>query len=395
LSGLGQFRGRIAALGGVIVILLGAGSWVALTHASAQSTANGHPASAHAAATKAAAQAKPVPPLRIVSVTPHQRVRFASGTAPLRVQFSTALAADSPLPYVRPNIAGNWERVGTDAVKFVPAQGFSQLTHVRVHIPGGPSGVRSADGKVLTKSKTVLFRTGGYSSARLAELLAQLNYLPVTWAPDAGQTAPAIGDATGQLAAAYTAPTGSYTWKGGYPSRLRDFWEHGSPTGLIVHGAVMAFESDHGLAMDGVAGSQVWTALLAAAAKDQANRHGYSYALASQHSPETLTVWHNGHVVMRTAANTGIPAAPTTVGTASVYLRYQNQIMRGTNPDGSKYADPVAWVAYFRAGEAVHYFPRGAYGYQQSLGCVELPWTQAKQVWPYLTFGTLVTVTGA
>ena len=68
--------------------------------------------------------------------------------------------------------------------------------------------------------------------------------------------------------------------------------------------------------------------------------------------------------------------------------------MKGTNPDGTKYADPVTWVAYFRAGEAVHYFPRGSYGYQQSLGCVELPLDQtAKYIWPYLTYGTLVTVT--
>jgi lipoprotein-anchoring transpeptidase ErfK/SrfK len=68
--------------------------------------------------------------------------------------------------------------------------------------------------------------------------------------------------------------------------------------------------------------------------------------------------------------------------------------MRGTNPDGSTYADPVSWVSYFSAGEAVHYFPRGSYGFPQSLGCVELPYTQAEQVWPYMTYGTLVTVTG-
>jgi hypothetical protein len=52
-------------------------------------------------------------------------------------------------------------------------------------------------------------------------------------------------------------------------------------------------------------------------------------------------------------------------------------------------------VAYFRAGEAVHYFPRGAYGYQQSLGCVELPLAQSAYIWPYMTYGTLVTVTPA
>ena len=42
----------------------------------------------------------------------------------------------------------------------------------------------------------------------------------------------------------------------------------------------------------------------------------------------------------------------------------------------------------------MHYFPRDSYGYPQSLGCVELPYAQAKHVWPYLTYGSLVTVAG-
>ena len=73
---------------------------------------------------------------------------------------------------------------------------------------------------------------------------------------------------------------------------------------------------------------------------------------------------------------------------------YYFQIMQGTNPDGSKYADPVYYVSYFDGGDAVHYFPRYSYGWYQSLGCVELPWDAAKQAWPYLTYGSLVTVTG-
>ena len=31
------------------------------------------------------------------------------------------------------------------------------------------------------------------------------------------------------------------------------------------------------------------------------------------------------------------------------------------------------WISYFNGGDAVHYFDRAAYGYEQSLGCVELP----------------------
>ena len=112
----------------------------------------------------------------------------------------------------------------------------------------------------------------------------------------------------------------------------------------------------------------------------------------SEGSPETITVWHNGRRVLRTLVNTGIPGRPTVTGTFPVYLRYYFQIMKGTNPDGSKYADPVSFVSYFNGSDAVHYYPRGSYGWPQSLGCVELPYTQAQQAWPFLTYGTLVTV---
>jgi hypothetical protein len=154
----------------------------------------------------------------------------------------------------------------------------------------------------------------------------------------------------------------------------------------------MAFESDHLMTMDGIAGTAVWHALFKAVAAGQDNAHGYTYARATKDSPETLTIWHDGHRVFRSLSNTGIPVAPTADGTAPVYLRYRNQIMKGTNPDGTKYADPVQFVAYFRAGEAVHYFPRFSYGFPQSLGCVELPLAAAAKAWPYLTYGSLVTV---
>jgi peptidoglycan hydrolase-like protein with peptidoglycan-binding domain len=259
-----------------------------------------------------------------------------------------------------------------------------------VVVPAGSAGVRSTDGGLLATRTVDRFWTGGYSTMRAEQLLSQLGYLPLTWS---GASVPAT-DANAQLSAAYDPPAGSFSWQSGYPSQLVGMWVPGQGNEVLT-GAVMAFESDHGLAMDGVAGPEVWRDLLSAVAKGQDNSHGYTYALASQVQPETLTVWHNGKVILHTLANTGIPAAPTTVGTAAVYLKYSFQIMKGKNPDGTKYADPVSWVSYFRSGEAVHYFPRGSYGYQQSLGCVELPYAQAKFIWPYMTYGTLVTVTPA
>ena len=65
-------------------------------------------------------------------------------------------------------------------------------------------------------------------------------------------------------------------------------------------GAIRAFESVSGMTMDGIAGNTVWSHLFTAVATDKTNPDGYTYALASQHYPETLTVWHNGRVVLKT-----------------------------------------------------------------------------------------------
>ncbi len=393
LSSLTHLRGRITALGGVIVLLLVAGVWFALTHASAEEGTKataGHGAQP-TASTSPSTQA-PLGPLRLVSVTPSSQATGVNGAADIKVQFSAPLAAGSPLPTIKPSLPGSWQGAGTSSLVYVPTAAFRQYTHVTVSIPGGPLGVRSASGGLLVRTKVIRFKTGGFRPARLGQLLAQLGYLPLTWTAAPGTTAPAATDSFAQLSAAFAPPQGSYTWQPGYPSQLRAFWQGGAASSMIIKGAVMAFEFDHGIPMDGVAGPQVWKSLLKAVAANKRNANGYTYAIAREANPETLTIWHNGRKVLHVLANTGIPVAPTTLGTDPVYLRYRNQIMKGTNPDGSKYADPVQFVAYFRGGEAVHYFPRGSYGFPQSLGCVELNLNDAARAWPYLTYGSLVTV---
>jgi hypothetical protein len=347
---------------------------------------------------KAQAQ-QPTTPLQIVSITPAANSKSVNGGDPITVVFNQQLATNSPMPTLSPHIAGSWQAVGDDAV-FTPTAGFAADTKVTLKIPGGASGVQAAGtaqssvpgAGLLASSAKDTFTTGSYSTLRLQELLSQLGYLPLNWA--ATGTNPAADDASGQLKAAYDAPTGTFTWASGYPAILRTFWLKGKGN-LITEGAIRSFEWQQGLTMDGVAGPNVWRHLLLAISSDTANEHGYTYALASKNSPETLTIWHNGREVLQTLANTGIPAAPTSDGTYPVYLRYYYQVMKGLNPDGTKYADPVYYVSYFSAGEAVHYFPRASYGYPQSLGCVELPWDAAAKAWPYLTFGSLVTVQAA
>ncbi len=202
------------------------------------------------------------------------------------------------------------------------------------------------------------------------EVLADLGYSPLSWSPQ------------------------GFQWRWAPPPTLRALWSPGQD-GPIATGAIMSFEAVAGLPTDGTISAQEIDALQGAAndpSGPDANPNGFSYAVANESDPESLTVWHDGVVVETTPANTGGAGTPTAQGTFPVYLRLRNQVMRGTDPDGTPYADPVQFVAYFNGGDALHYMPRTSYGDPQSLGCVELPLTAASIVWPYMTLGSLVTV---
>jgi peptidoglycan hydrolase-like protein with peptidoglycan-binding domain len=358
--------------------------------------------------TKSSHSAPPAGPLRLLSVSPAGGTRDANGGGPITLTFSSALSSSTPLPALSPRIAGSWKVTGATAT-FTPSSGYLPQTKVTLTIPASVTGAAASAG-TLKKSSSLTFTTGAYSMLGLQQILTRLGYLPLTWTPAVTQpdgsipaNAPAAAGsgtasaATGlneAVSTAYAPAAGTFTFKPGYPSQLTSQWKAGT-NNMLVTGAIRAFQSVQNLTMDGVAGPDVWAHLLAAAAKDQVNPNGYTYALATQNSPhETLKVWHEGKLILNTPANTGIPAANTSDGTFPVYERLQSQIMKGSNPDGSKYADQVYWIAYFNGGDAVHYFDRPGYGYYQSLGCVELPWKQAKFIWSYLTYGTLVTVDG-
>ena len=358
-------------------------------------------------------QAAPAPPgpLTLLSVSPADGTRHANGGAPIAVTFSSALSAGTPVPTLSPKIAGSWQVSGATAT-FTPSYGYAPGTTVTLKIPGGTAGMAgaAASAGTLGTSSRVTFTTGGYSTLRLQQVLAQLGYLPLTWAQADGASdgvipanAPAAAGSGAsattaglneQVADAYQPPAGTFNFQPGYPTELTRQWKAGQDNILDV-GAIRAFQYDHGLIMDGTPGPQFWGSLLSAAAADKVNPNGYTYALASQNSPhESLKVWHNGKLILNTLANTGVAGASTVDGTFPVYERLPFQIMKGTNLDGTKYADPVQWISYFNGGDAVHYFERPGYGYYQSLGCVELPLNPAKFIYPYLTYGTLVTVTG-
>ncbi|HUB40963.1 MAG TPA: L,D-transpeptidase family protein [Streptosporangiaceae bacterium] len=338
-------------------------------------------------------------PMHVRWMAPDNLSTGVNGASPITISFSDPVAANSPRPTLQPSVAGRWSSQGSLLV-FTPYLPFSPSSQVTINIPGGRSGVRSASGALLAASQTDHFRTGSYSQEGLAELLTQQGYLPMTFTPVSTglgrvQSPRSSPDPASQTPAgeAYSPLAGSFTFDSGYPSSLQSQWNPDSAN-VLLRGAVMAFQSEHNMTVNGDLTSKFWNALFLAQQRGEQNKNGYTYAVADQHDPETLTIYHNGHFVMRSLTNTGIPVSPTVNGTFPVYARYRFQIMSGTNPGGSHYADPVSFVSYFNGGDAVHYFPRGGYGYQQSLGCVELPYNAAEQAYPYLTYGSLVTVMG-
>jgi hypothetical protein len=138
----------------------------------------------------------------------------------------------------------------------------------------------------------------------------------------------------------------------------------------------------------------VWRALMAAAISGHGSTFGYTWVNVDQ-ATQRLMLWHSGKtVIAATPVNTGISSAPTATGTYPVYEHLPVTTMSGTNPDGSHYSDPgIPDVSYFNGGDALHGFLRSQYGSPQSLGCVEMPFSVAAEVYPYTPIGTLVHVT--
>jgi L,D-transpeptidase catalytic domain len=214
----------------------------------------------------------------------------------------------------------------------------------------------------------------------------------VNWQPASGTVA---RTPSAQAQAAVTPPAGSFNWR--YPNtphQLQAMWSPGQAN-VITRGAVMKFENNHLMTADGVAGPAVWHTLLAEAIAGTHVNSGYTYVYVHREVPEKLTLWHDGHTVLESPANTGISGAETALGTYPVFEHIPEGTMSGTNPDGSHYNDPgIKWISYFNGGDALHNFNRSSFGTPQSLGCVELPLAASAEIWPYTPIGTLVTIEG-
>lgn len=330
--------------------------------------------------TKATAVATPAPGTRI---TPDTRITLTFSKPVQKV-------LGRNLPPVTPHKAGAWHEINSHTIQFVPqGYGYGLGADVRVSLP---EGINLVGGQARGSDPIGQWTVPDGSTLALQQLLAGLGYLPVKFDPSSGSTDVASTPAA-EEAAIVNPPPGTFSWRyPDTPALLKSLWAPTSYTEL-TKGAVMAFEAAQGLPTDGVAGPDVWKALIHAAVQAKTSTFGYTFVMVSETLPENIQVWHNGRIVVHGAANTGISAAPTATGTFAVYEHIPVGTMSGKNPDGSTYHDPgIPWISYFNGGDALHGFIRASYGFPQSLGCVEMPFSEAGQVYPYTPIGTIVNV---
>ncbi len=310
-------------------------------------------------------------------------------TAALKVTFSTPLSqASLSRWHLSPNVAGYWHEVNDKTYEFVPSGiGFTPATIVTLTLPGGSAGPTAQDGSYLASTTTLTYQIPSGMTETMQEWLAELGYLPLTFTPSTSTQGSLSNWDT-----AYDPVSGTFAWKyARVPVSLENLW---SPTywSVITQGAVYSFEHQHGLTLTPTPGATFWSALRQAVQDHDVEHTPYAYVYVSETLPERLWLYVGGKVVLTTLANTGIPQTPTSIGTFPVQIRTTFQIMRGKNPDGTPYADPVHWINYFHGSEAVHGFLRAHYGFPQSLGCVEVPIPIAQKIYPHLYIGALVTV---
>lgn len=385
-------RTQLVVAGVGVVVLAAAAALAVGLLVPRSSTAANHGRSSDSGATSSTGSDGSTPassPLKVVSVQLAHGSSGLPGGGRISVKFSAAISAGTPRPLLSPATPGTWRRSGV-TLAFTPATPYLPLTKVTLVIPGGHEGMVAADGAHLVHGFTESFQVENGSWLRLNQLLSLLQYSPLAWT----SSAPALpsGDTPAQREALYRPPAGQFAWRlHGWPSQLTSLWNPDGD-GVMTRGLLMSFQADHGLLPNGSVDQELWRTLLQALDAGTHNTGGYNYALGNKAQPESLTVWHNGAVVEHVEANTGIAASPTPDGNFPVYTRLRNQVMKGTNPDGSKYADPVQYVAYFYHSDAVHYLARANYGIPQSLGCIELSLSDAAKVWPYLAYGTIVSV---
>jgi lipoprotein-anchoring transpeptidase ErfK/SrfK len=326
-------------------------------------------------------------PLSLRATSPASGASAAASNGDISLTFSSPVVLGAARPTLNPAVAGTWTQASPTTLRDDLAAPLIPSSTETVSVPGGSAGIRAKNGAALPSGVSFTFTVADGDTLRLQELLAELDYIPLTFT--ASGSAPAPRDAA-------MPQLGTFAWRWtSLPANLTSLWAQGVPN-VISKAAVETFENQNGLTVDGLAGPRVWSTLLADVAANKVDASPYTYVLVSKVLPENLTLYNNGAPqYTNIPVNTGAPGADTADGTYPVFEHVTSSVMKGTNPDGTTYDDPdVPWASFFNGGDALHGFVRAQYGFPQSNGCVEMTVANAGTLWPLTPIGTLVTVVG-
>ena len=294
------------------------------------------------------------------------------------------------LPKLSPDVPGHWKRSNDHTLVFTPSGTGPALGSTVKLTLAHTVAATDPMGRGAKTTRELNWTIPQASPLRLIQLLADGGYLPVEFeGPRVERTARA------EATAATDPPGGDFEWRyGNTPKELKDQWrpesrQRGRPRradDVPERARSHRRRPPRAGRLEGGCSPTRWT--------EKRTDAGYNYVYVHRDSrPQKLTLWHNGKTIFTSPGNTGVPAAPTELGTFPVFEHLAETTMSGENPDGSHYTDPgIKWVSYFNGGDALHAFDRASFGTPQSVGCVELPLASAAKIWPYTPIGTLVTI---
>ena len=375
---------------GALVYVTGSSSGPAHPSTSATADRTGHAASSGSpgrAGSGSDAGAAEMTGFYLKSSVPDTGAHGVSSNTTISLTFSQPLDLKKATPLLSPKIGGRWVQSSPTTLAYHLDSPFVPATEETVTLPGGSAGLRAANGTQFWGRSSITFDIASGDLLRVQELLAGLDYLPLTYTQSGPP--PALGDL------ALDQP-GAFAWRWpDQPAQLMSLWTQGS-TNEITKAAIEAFENDNNLGVDGEAGPAVWTALINDTINHKTDPVPYVYVVVNKVVPQNLTLYENGAAkYVGIPVNSGAPGADTTDGSFAVFEHVRYSDMKGTNVDGSTYNDPnVPYASYFNGGDALHGFIRSSYGTPQSNGCVEMSYADAALVWPLTPIGTLVTVEG-
>jgi lipoprotein-anchoring transpeptidase ErfK/SrfK len=378
-------RAWLLGLGAIVLVIVAA----AVAYGLGRSSSGGHNGSGGGGGGGATGTTIPkvAAVLSVRATSPASGTQTAASNGDISITFSSPVSLGSVTPTLTPAVAGTWVQPSPTTIRYDLAAPLIPSSSEVVSVPGGSTGIKDKDGGTLPAGTSFTFTVADGDTLRLQELLAELDYLPLSFTAFGGASAPS-STAMPQF--------GSFAWRWpNLPATLTSLWTQGEQN-VITKAAVMTFENQNGLTVDGLAGPVVWTTLLADVAANKVDTAPYVYVLVSKVLPENLTLYNDGAAqYTNIPVNTGAPGADTTDGTYPVFEHVTSSVMKGTNPDGTTYDDPdVPWASYFNGGDALHGFVRAQYGFPQSNGCVEMTVADAGMLWPLTPIGTLVTVVG-